>query len=285
MRFAPSVVAFLVLASFAYPSDCVAVERTAYVFQYDDDSLISLPLSASGPTFPTPTVIEGFDRWTSGSTLGQDGRIFTLDIVTDELIAVTPATGDVEVLCALSVGVQPGDDLLWGVDGTLVYSRQYGTLRGFHRFDPETCLMTLLGTADAPTETVEHHQSQYYAGGGLEFSRIDPQTFDVTLIRDLQGFEGGCNVWGLSSVGGNLWRGMTCWGGTGISESFVDLVDPITGWGDLYIRLPPFVDTQYLALEVIEQPSPAEVSTLQPIGFLALILALMVAGVLVLWRR
>ena len=46
-----------------------------------------------------PTVIGGFSVETAGSTLQPDGRILTINADTDELVAVTPTNGEVEVLC------------------------------------------------------------------------------------------------------------------------------------------------------------------------------------------
>lgn len=115
--------------------------------------------------------------------------------------------------------------------------------------------------------------------------RIDPQTYDVTLIKDYSGGYIHYIVWGLASVGENLWRGMGYLNGWGGISSTIDLVDPISGESDFYVFLPEFTNSRPHALEVIEQPSPAEIPVLQPIGLLLLVLSFMVAGVLILLRR
>lgn len=72
------------------------------------------------------------------------------------------------------------------------------------------------------------------------------------------------------------------WGGI---SSTIDLVDPISGESDFYIFLPEFTNARPSALEVIEQPSPAEIPVLQPIGLALFVLSLMAVGVLFLLRK
>ena len=286
MRFALSVVAFLVLASFAYPSDCVAVERTAYLFRADDRSLVSVPLPAPNSGLFAPTIIASFDWAPIGSALHPDGRILTMNSVTDELVAVTPATGEVEVLSVLSEDIPHSADLFWGIDGSLMCMFRVPTQTEFHRIDPATGAMTLQGTDGESFKVVASHEGRYYGWDGMQFWDIDPQTFDVTLIVEIPQSPYFSHIaWGLTSIAGDLWTGIT-YSGVVFSDSYVYTMDPFAGQSIGWVEFVELVgDETFTALEVIEQPSPAEVSTLQPIGFLALILALVVAGVLVLWRR
>ncbi len=51
--------------------------------------------------------------------MSPDGRILTMNAGTDELVAVTLATGEFETLSVLDTDVSPdGNDLFWGVDGS-----------------------------------------------------------------------------------------------------------------------------------------------------------------------
>ena len=286
MRSTATALISMLLLALVIPADCESVERTAYVLQWDEDILLSLPIPGPGTGYVTPTVIGGFDLWTVGSARHPDGRILTINIDTDELIAVTPTTGEVEVLCTLGVDEQGFGDLFWGVDGSLMYYRAAGSPTSLFRIDPGTCLMTLEATIDGHRfDTIEHHQGQYFAGGSSALWRIDPQTYDVTLIKDYSVWAANYLVWGLASVGENLWRGMGSTNGWGGISSTIDLVDPISGESDFYIFLPEFTNTWPLALEVIEQPSPAAIPVLQPIGLALFVLSLMVTGVLFLLRK
>jgi hypothetical protein len=276
----------MTLLAMVIPADCESVERTAYVLQWDEDILLSLPMPGPGTGYVTPTVIGGFDLSTSGSARHPDGRILTINPNTDELIGVTPATGEVEVLCTLGVDSGVISDLFWGVDGGLRYYRGAGSPSPeLYRIDPYTCSLTLEAAIDGYFDTIEHHQGQYFAGGNSALWRIDPHTFNVTLIKDYSTNFGGYDVWGLASVGENLWRGMgylNMWGGI---SSTIDLVDPISGEGDSYIFLPEFTNARPHALEVIEQPSPAAIPTLLPIGQVLLVLSFLVVGVLMSLRK
>jgi len=287
MRFALTVLTLMLLLALVIPADCGAVERTAYVFQDDEDFLLSLPIPGPGTGYVTPTVIGGFDLSTVGSARHPDGRILTINPNTDELIAVTPATGEVEILCtsgAISTGFP--SDLFWGVDGGLRYCRWTGSSStDLYRIDPGTCSLTLEATIDGFFDTIEHHQGQYFAGGGGALWTIDPQTYEITLIKEYSGGYSHYVVWGLASVGENLWRGMGYLNGWGGISSTIDLVDPISGESDFYIFLPEFTNARPSALEVIEQPSPAEIPVLQPIGLALFVLSLMAVGVLFLLRK
>ncbi len=239
MRLAATASVLMSLLASVIPADCEAVERTAYVFQDDEEALVSYPLPGPGTGYVPPTVIGGFDLVTAGSARHPDGRILTINTNTDELVAVTPATGEVEVLCVLGVVSGYRGDLFWGVDGSLMHYRDIGSSEDFYRIDPDTCLMTLEATIEGHHfDTIELHQGQYFAGGNSALWRIDPQTYDVTLIKDYSGGYLNYIVWGLASVGENLWRGMGYPNLMGGISSTIDLVDPISGEGDFYIFLP-----------------------------------------------
>lgn len=286
MRLSAAVLALISFLVLVIPANCEAVERTAYVLQWDEDSLLSLPLPGPGTGYVTPTVIGGFDLGTVGSARHPDGRILTINTNTDELVAVTPATGEVEVLCMLGVNAGFQSDLFWGVDGSLMYYSYTGLPADLYRIDPDTCSLILEATIDGEFDTIENHQGQYFAGGLSALWKIDPQTYDVTLIKDYSNYFTRYQVWGLASVGENLWRGMgypNMWGG--ISSS-IDLIDPISGEGDLYVFLPEFSLARPQSLEVIEQPSsPAPIPTLLPIGQVLLVLSFMAVGALMSLKR
>ncbi len=279
MRSLLPLIALLVLLSPICSSECEAVERTAYLFRADDRTLVSVPVPAPDSGVVFPTIIENFDWSPTGSTLTPDGRILTMNPDTDELVAVTPTTGAVEILSVLSVDISPYADLFLGIDGSLM-----GFFQGeIHHIDPDTGTTTLQATVDEDIEVITLHEGQYYGWGGFRFWKIDPQTFEVTLVVEYPPAWGtGMHGWGLTSVGGELWTGISIFGMPPVFDTFIDTMDPFTGQGVSYVRL--LGDEIFTALEVVEQPGPAAVPTLQRVGLLIFILTLMIVGVLGLWR-
>jgi len=273
----------MLLLALVIPTDCEAVERTAYLFRHDDQSLVSVPLPVpdSGPVIPT--IIESFGWTPVGSTLHPDGRILTMNADTDELVVVTPATGEIEVLCTLSVDIQSGNDLFRGIDGSLM-----GVFQGeFHRIDSDSGMTIYQAPVDEWIEVITTHEGQYLAWGGYRFWRVDPQTFEMTLVFEIPLTPGGGHhPWGLTSVGGNLWTGISVSGMPPVFDTRIFTLDPFTGQYGEYVEYVQLVgDEMYTAIEVIEQPSPSAIPVLQPIGLVLLVLSFMVVGVLMSSRR
>jgi hypothetical protein len=105
--------------SLGIPSVAASFERTAYVLQDETETFVSLSFPAYGSGYSQRTPIASFGWTATGSTLLPDGRIVTLNSDADQLVAIMPETGQTEVLCTLSVDVQLGNELFWGVDGRL----------------------------------------------------------------------------------------------------------------------------------------------------------------------
>jgi hypothetical protein len=263
-----------------------SLERTAYVLQDEPETFVRVSIPVSGSGYAQRTPISSFDWTPTGSTILPDGRIVTLNSGNDQLVAIMPGTGQTEVLCNLSVDVQPGNELLWGIDGRLRFYRSDGGLAELDLLDPDDCALTMEAAIPGYFTSIESHEGQYYAGGHGAFWRIDPQTYEVTLIKDYNGFGGTLHIWGLASVGSNLWCGATIISG-GPDVSQIGLIDPATGdqevfvlIADSYMNMSP-----YLALQVIEQPGPPQVPAVTPVGILVLVLGLGAAGLAALrWR-
>jgi hypothetical protein len=275
-----------IVACFA--SAGAAFERTAYILNDDTDSLVSVAIPAfpNPPAHGSPTTIASFGWWPTGSALLPDGRMLTLNADAYQLVAVTPENGELEVLCTMSqYAPMYYSDLFWGVDGRLRLYRSYGSLAAYvDLLDPETCELTPEAEISGDFESIENHQGQYYATSGGAFFRIDPQTYEGTLIVNNSW---GPWLWGLASVGPNLWCGVWHSNGQGPGFSDITLIDPTTGDRELFVRIfdNSFFGMPYRALQVVEQPGPPSVPAVTPAGILVLVLGLGAAGLAVLrWR-
>ena len=287
MRFSLTALVSMLLLALVVPADCEAVERTAYLFRWDDTTYLSVPLPGPGSGYLEPTIINDLDWSPAGSTMSPDGRILTINAGTDELVAMTVGTGDIEPLSVLDTDVRPYDnDLFWGVDGSLfLYTSNTGDTN-FFTVDPDSGSISLQGTSSENFDTIEKHGDLYFGGADNSFWRIDPQTYEATIVHTYAGHYSSCLLWGLTSVGENLWFGMSCSSSGGPETTTIGTIDPLSGQLSEYIFLADFSYVHfYLALEVIEQPGPAEIPILEPIGLLLLVLSFMVAGVLILLRR
>jgi len=288
MRFALTVLTLISLLALVCPSDCESLERTAYLFRLDDTTYLSVPLAGPGSGYLEPTIINDFDWSPVGSTMSPDGRILTMNAGTDELVAVTLGTGEVETLSVLDADVYPYEsDLFWGVDGSLFFHSSNSGDTDFFTVDSSSGLMTLRGTSTEAFDTIERHGDQYFGGTHNSFWRIDSQTYEATHIRTYAGTFSSCILWGLASVGANLWFGMSCSSSGGPDTTTIGTIDPVSGQLSEYgFLLDVSYTDSYLALEVIEQPSsPAPIPTLLPIGQVLLVLSFMVVGALMSLRR
>ena len=146
--------------------------------------------------------------------------------------------------------------------------------------DPTTGELTFLSELTQEFSSFEYHNGAFY-GGNEGFWRIDPQTYEVTLI---QAGSVWCGIWGLASVGDNLWCGITC-GGSPLADfvSSIGIIDPATGDASWAVVLTGLDYQEFpLALEVIEAEVP--IPALSPTGATVLIIVLGMIGVAVLRR-
>lgn len=261
-------------------TESAAIERTAIVFRNTGEMGA---VSLSGSTVVQPSPITIFDWDSVGSTMEDNGRILTMNVLTDELVTIEPSSGRQDVLSTLATDIWGySTDLAFGPSGELVLNSAtpWWGLSELFEVDPATGELTLLSGLNEQFSSFEYHDGAFY-GGNSGFWRIDPQTYEVTLIQ-----AGGdwCGMWGLASVGDNLWCGITC-GGSPLADtvSRIGIIDPATGDLSMSVVLTGLDYQEFpLALEVIEAEVP--IPALTPIGAIVLIIVLGVVGVAVLRR-
>lgn len=263
-------------------TESAAIERTAIVFRQNGE-MGAVSLSGQS-TFVQPSPITSFDWLPAGSTMDNNGRILTMNSSTDELVAIEPSSGRQEILSIIGTDIWPyNDDIALDSSGELVLNSATGSsgISELFRVDPTTGELTFLSELAQEFSSFEYHDGAFYGGTSGGFWRIDPQTYEVTLI---QAGSVWCGIWGLASVGDNLWCGVTC-GGSPLADfvSSIGIIDPATGdasWAVVLSGL-DFQETP-LALEVIEAEVP--IPALSRIGVTALIIVLGMIGVAVLRR-
>lgn len=273
------LVLFVAILGFAANSS--AVERTAYVFG-PDGNLKNIVLPSFNPTVPL-SIITGFDDYPVGSTMDKNGRCLTMFVGSNELVSLDLETGTYDVLQTLALDISLWDDLTFGPS-----ERLFALYTGPHQFpdlyevDLETGDLTLLAQFDHELSTIEYHQGSFFAGNGHQFWRIDPVTFEATLIREYQSSYSGCGVWGLHSIGDILWCGYSC--GTGGPTfqhgAHIGIIDPLTGHFEMHAWLgdiwSPIEDPH--TLQIIERITP--IPALSPTGVVVLVALLGLVGTL-----
>lgn len=281
IRFVALIVVILSVATVS-----TAVERTAYIVDaYGNMNSGVLPTS-SGPM--QLSTIADFDNHLVGSTMDSDGSLLALLSETDELVRIDLATLEYQVLHTLAVDIVEFDDLTFGPSGELLLLHGGWALSGssslFH-IDTETGGLTMLAEFDEDFITIEYHQGAYYAGNyPYQFWRIDPETFETTLIQDYFNGFGGRWIWGLASIGDSLWCGYTIPAGYLLFLPTIGVIDPETGdltdhaWLGLIADNYPF----HQSLEIVEQIVP--IPALGPTGIIALVMALGLFGTLAIRR-
>jgi len=286
MRFAPSILALFV-GVLGFAADSSAIERTAYVIDaYGDMTSGVLPTS---PGSMQLTTIADYDNRLVGSTMDSDGSLLTMFAETDELVRINPATLEYQVLHTLAIDIVEFDDLVFGPTGDLLLLHG-GFLSGsssLYDIDTETGGLTLLAEFDKSFISIEFHQGAYYAGNfPWQFFRIDPETFEATLIRE---YDFLLNVaWGLASIGDSLWCGYTLSGGGGPPPHFylpvIGVIDPETGDLTDQAFLGPTSDNYpyHQTLEIVERVVP--IPALGPTGIVILVTLLGLAGTLAIRR-
>jgi len=263
-------------------TESAAIERTAIVFR-ENGEMGAVSLSGQS-TFVQPSPITSFDWLPAGSTMDNNGRILTMNSSTDELVAIEPSSGRQEILSIIGTDIWPyNDDIALDSSGELVLNSATGWsgISELFRVDPTTGELTFLSELAQEFSSFEYHDGAFYGGTSGGFWRIDPQTYEVTLI---QAGSVWCGIWGLASVGDNLWCGITCGGSAGADfVSSIGIIDPATGDGSWAVVLAGLDYQEFpLALEVIEAEVP--IPALTPIGATVLIIVLGMIGVAVLRR-
>jgi len=272
----------LFVAILGFTANSSAVERTAYVGDAYGN-MNSGVISTSSWWMQLSTILD-LDNYLVGSTMDSDGSLLTMLSETDELVRINPATLEYQVLHTLAIDVVELDDLTFGPSGELLFLKG-GFLSGsssLFEIDTETGGLTLLAEFDEELSTIEYHQGAYYAGNYLsQFWRIDPVTFEATLIREDGWFSG---PWGLASIGNSLWCGYTIWGGLYSLYPFIGVIDPETG--DISDRAFLGIITTnypyYQSLEIVERITP--IPALRPTGVVVLVVLLALVGTLAIRR-
>jgi len=271
--FLATLVVFLAIAS-----ESVAVER--YVVAFGDDGVvIRVPLPETPPTLPVVPVGQILDPsfYSLGSDRDANGRILVLS-PSDRLIEYSPSTGQQTLICNLGLTLDGEMDLAFGPGDRLLLATT-GTANSKTLFDVDTdgCELTPLPPATEYFETMTYHQGAYYGGSG-DFVRIDPQTFETTVVRDVNPY-GNTRITGLSSDGDKLWYLLSFDTYLWTVHSRVGTIDPLTGEMTQYVTLPGHY-FYYEAFEVILQEVP--IPALNPVGIAILLIVIGAAGVLAL---
>ncbi len=268
-----------------FAANSPAVERTAYVFG-PEGHLESIVLPSFDPMVPL-SIITDFDDYPVGSAMDENGRCLTMFSGSNELVSLDLENGNYDVLQTLALDIFPWDDLTFGPSGRLfvLYSglQQFPVL---YEVDLETGGLTLLAQFDHRLSTIEYHQGAFFAGNSHQFWRIDPVTFEATLIRDYATSYTVCGVWGLASIGDILWCGYSC--GTGPPSiqhaAHVGIIDPVSGWFEVHARLGDIWSPQEdpHTLQIIERITP--IPALRPAGVVILVMLLGMVGILAIRR-
>jgi len=275
------------VAILGFAANSQAIERTAYAIDAYGN-LVSgvLPTSSSWMHLST---IADFDNFLVGSTMDSDGRMLSMFAETDELVSINLATLEYQVLHTLAVDIWEFDDLVSGPSGELllILHGYYGGTSSLFEIDTETGGLTLLAEFDQEFTTIEYHQGAYYAGTYTQFWRIDPATFEATLIRDFNPQNSGCfDVNGLSSVESTLWVGYAC--GTAFpnpsTTAYIGTIDPETGFLAPHAMLDGIGSFQEIphTLQIFERITP--IPTLSPTGVVVLVVLLGLVGIIAIRR-
>lgn len=251
-----------------------AGERTAYIFRQNDDSVLTVPIPSEPPGMPIliePDFHGPIDWAALGSALRSDEAILSLDLLHNSLVSYDLATGSSAPQTTIDRTLLSEDEIAVDPDGLVLLSGNE-----LFRVDTQDGSVEPMAQMIHSFNTITYHRGAYYCGNA-PFSRVDPTTFEVTLI----GHYGGCPLVGLSSDGTNLWYMQTCIGGNGTGNS-IGMIDVTTGLMTPYVGLNnTFLYEYYLAIEVVEQPDNA-IPTLRPIGLLLVTVIIALAGVFLL---
>lgn len=270
-------------------TESAAMERTAFVVDADGN-INSGVLPASQGSMQL-SAIAHFGNHLLGSTMASDGSLLTMVSETDELVKLDLATLEYQVLHTLAVDVVERDDLTFGPTGELLLLHGGWLSPGsssLFEIDIETGDLTLLAEFDQGFITIEYHQGAYYAGTHpYQFWRIDPETFEPTLIREYDYMLNG--PWGLASIGNSLWCGFTIPASVGpppdLFLPILGVVDPETGDISDQAFLGIIGDNYplYQTLEIVSREVP--VPDLDPVGIVALVMLIGLVGSLAIRRH
>lgn len=277
MRCTPFLASLVVLLAIA--SESVAVEKHVVAFR-DDGTVIRVPLPET-PQTPPPVApawqILDSSFHVLGSDRDENGRILVLS-PTDQLIEYSPSTGQQTSICNLGLTLGSEMDLAFGPGDRPILATT-GSAHSKTLFDVDTdgCELTPLPPATEYFETMTYHQGDFY-GGSSNFVRIDPLTFETTVVRDVNP-HGNTRITGLSSDGDKLWYLLSFDTFLWTVHSSVGTIDPSTGEMTSYMTLPGS-NVSYEAFEVILQEVP--IPALNPVGIAILLIVISAAGVVAL---
>lgn len=282
----PCLTALLILVA---PLDCLATKQSIFSFRASDGWLVEVipPDSHSGSS-ATVNKTPIADVWDPiGSARNQSGRILSLTLESSgiPLVAFDPFARTVEEICEFNRPLMNTNDLTFGPSGELLWAQSGPTGTTLYAIDIQTCEMTEWGSFPVThLRTIEFHQGAFYCtGAGAELFRVDPSTFEVTVVLPSNYY---CGFFGLSSDGSSLFHGWTCgYGANSPTYNFVGVIDPLTGealWS-IPVQNDQFHEG-YSLLEVVDQPD-RPIPMVNRAGVVLFVVLIGLAGVLVARQR
>jgi len=254
----PCITVMLILVA---PVECLATDQSIFSFRASDGWLVEVipPVGQPG----------------SSATINRTPIAHIWD----------PFARTVEEICEFNRPLMNTNDLTFGPLGELLWAQSGPTGTTLYAVDIQTCELTEWGSFPVThLRTIEMHQGAFYCTGeGAELFRVDPLTFDVTVVLPSNYY---CGFYGLSSDGSSLFHGWTCgYGANSPTYNSVGVIDPLTGealWS-IPVQNDQFHEG-YSLLEVIDQPArPIPTLNQAGVGLFAVLIAL--AGILVARQR
>ena len=286
---APAIPCLTVMLILVAPLDCLATNQSIFSFRASDGWLVEVippdGQSSSSATINRTPIAHVWDP--RGSARDESGRILslTLELSGAALVAFDPFARTVEELCEFNRPLMNTNDLTFGPSGELLWAQSSPTGTTLYAVDIQTCELTEWGSFPVThLRTIEFHQGAFYCtGAGAELFRVDPLTFDVTVVLPSNYY---CGFYGLSSDGNSLFHGWICgYGANSPNDHWVGVTDPQTGealWS-IYVQNDQ-AHEGYSLLEVVDQPN-RPIPTVNQAGVGLLVVLIAIAAVSIVRQR
>jgi hypothetical protein len=265
--------------------DCLAATQSIFAFRASDGWLVEV-IPPDTQTGSSTTINKTFvgDVWQPfGSARDDSGGILSLTAAGSQvfLVAFAPFTRTVDLICEFDQPLMSTGDLTFGPSGDLLWAQSGPAGTTLFAVDIQTCELTEWGSFPVThLHTIEFHQGAFYcSGSGADIFRVDPVTFDVTVVLPSNQY---CRAFGLSSDGDNLFLGWGCsLGAIHPTQHSVGPIDPQTGGAIWSIPIPnDEYHEAYSLLEVVDQPV-RPIPVLHQTSVVLFVVLIALAGILV----